>query len=67
MINIIVNSNETALESYSLSNAMGQNLGTYKLKQGTNDFNLQNNHVVAGIYYLHNTVNKNTIKLIVQP
>jgi hypothetical protein len=38
-----------------------------KLKQSTNDFNLQNNNVVAGIYYLRNTVNKNTIKLIVQP
>lgn len=67
MINIIVNSNETALESYSLSNALGQTLGAYKFKQGVNDFNLQSYNLKAGIYYLNNQTNKNTIKLIVQP
>jgi len=64
---ISVNSNDIVTENYLLTNALGQNIGTYKFKKGTNDFNLQQNNIKAGIYYLHNTTNKNTIKLIVQP
>jgi len=66
-INVQVNTSTELFENYMLINALGQNLGTYKFKQGTNTFDLQSNHLNTGIYYLHNQVNKNTIKLVVQP
>ena len=54
------------LENYDLVNAMGQVVGNYKLAQGNNSLNLKNSVVNVGVYYLHNTNNNKSIKLMVQ-